>query len=163
MAKYNTAPDLFAYIRNIERRVESLERGVRAVPVPIRALRSSDYVDVAITSGTFVDTHFFPTVFLAPKPLVTIAVTCTDGTTAGEFRLTNEAGTPLTGPNGETITSKVIPLGTTIETVFTNDQTPNYWARQAVGTDFFVKLQVRRTAGTGTINVKAKYLLQVPG
>jgi hypothetical protein len=132
--------------------------------IVLEPVKASEYTTpVAVTSGTFVDTHIFRGVYVGAQPRVKITAICTDGTTAGEFRLADAAGNSLTGFFGATVDPKAIPTGTTSETDFENDQDPNYFYTLALNSDYFVKLQVRRTAGAGTINIKAKYLQQRPG
>lgn len=116
-----------------------------------------------ISSGSFVDTHEFPCVFIAPVPIVRLTAICSDGSTAGEFRLTDSAGVALTSQDGSAVSPTPIPAGTTTEILFENNQVPNYWQTLPVGTDQTIKLQVRRTAGSGVIVIQAKYLIQVPG
>lgn len=131
--------------------------------VIMEPVKASEYTAVGVTSGTFIDTHIFRGAYVCAQPVVKITAICSDGTTSGEFRLADSAGASLTGFFGATVTPKVIPTGTTVETNFENDQDPNYFYTLNTNDEYIVKLQVRRTAGAGTVSVKAKYLIQKPG
>lgn len=166
MSRYNTHRDtnLPDIILALKSRIDKLERSTTtSTTSTVRGIKATDYgTPVAVTSGTFVDTYIFPCTFLAPTPLVRLTATCSDGTTAGEFRLTDIAGNSLTDKNGQPVAPTPIPLGTTVETAFENNQSPNYSNSLPIGADQTLKLQVRRTAGAGTINISTKYLVQIP-
>jgi hypothetical protein len=113
-------------------------------------------------SGSFASMFQFPCVFVAHVPIVRFTAICSDGSTAGEFQLADNNGVALTGLDGVAVAPTPIPAGTTVETLFENNQDPNYWQDLPVGTDQAIRLQVRRTAGSGTIAINARYLIQVP-
>jgi len=117
---------------------------------------------VAVTSGTFVDTHLIYTVSKSSLARFYFTAICTDGTTSGELRMTDSTGTPLTGFFGATVDPVVIPLGTTTETNFNTDtNTTLVFATPSVeGDPYTIKIQAKRTAGAGTMNIRPQFLYQ---
>lgn len=164
MSKYNTPKDVIDEFAALKRRIEHLERFSKASTLASTGPRlATDFsTPVNVTSGSFVTTHVFACIYLAPTPVVRILATCSDGTTAGEFQIVDSSGVVLSDPTGSVVPATAIPTGTTTETPFENNQVPNYWNDFAIGTDMLYQLQVRRTAGSGTIAVRAKYLVQMP-
>jgi hypothetical protein len=166
VTRYNTPSDsdLLGIIASMRRRIDRLERFSRQQTIATTSpIKASDYTTaVAVTSATFVDVFVFPYIFLAHTPIARFTATCTDATTSGEYRLVDANHNELQDRNNNAVATMTIPLGTTTETSFENDADPNYWTDYTIGSDQFVLLQVRRTAGAGTINVKAKYLAQIP-
>lgn len=167
MTKYNTPRenDLGYIIGQLRDRISNLERFSSTTRTHVTSpVKMADFnVPVAVTSGSFVDTHIFNGIFLAATPVVHLLATCTDGSTVGEFRLVDFSGSVFTDFNGDAVSATSIPTGTTTATEFWNNATLNYYRNLEVGSDGTVKLQVRRTAGSGTINIQAKYLAQLPG
>lgn len=171
MSKYNTPADfdLLNQIKALQDRISVLERQSRPSSVaPVYGTPASEWATAPlgsypqlVTSATFVDTFYFHFPHAAPTPIVTMQCNCGDGTTSGEWRLASTSTLSLTGPGGVTVPPMVIPLGTVADTVFANNQSPNYWDDFPIGTPRLVRLQVRRTAGAGTITVRARHLVQV--
>lgn len=166
MSKYNspTDTDLIEVIRRLQSRLDTLERSSRSSSTQVTApILPVDWNAGGVISGnTFVSIFYFPTIWTAPTPVVTIEANCSDDTTAGEFALADRAGVELTDINGNPVVPKAIPLGTTAVTIFQNDQVPNYHRVLPTGTPEFIRLLARRTAGAGTITIRAYHIVQVP-
>ena len=117
---------------------------------------------VGITSGSFVDINLFYLVGKASLVKLYFTAICTDGTTSGELRLTNSSGTALTGYLGAVVDPVAIPTGTTSETAFDTDTNTPPYGTVTEGTIYTIKAQARRTAGSGTMNIRPTFLLQRP-
>lgn len=127
----------------------------------ITPTKTSD-VGVGVTSGTFVDIYDVDVHWIAPAHSMLFRAICSDGSTAGEVRMVDETGTQV-GGFFVTIDPTVVPAGTTTATEFeTLDGTDPYYVVKAIGTKLRYKLQARRTAGAGTLTVKALYYKQRP-
>ena len=165
MSRYNSPPNAAEYIESLAKRIKHLETFRRqTVLTPILARKVSEYdTPVNVTSTSFVDTYVFFGVIAATKPRIYIEVLCSDSTTSGEWQLVDGMGTVLTDRFGVAVPPKSIPVNTTSYTLQTNDQDPGYYVDSALGERYEFRLQVKRVAGTGTISVKARQLLQVPG
>lgn len=165
MPRYNTPPDILDQIQRLKARIDRLERfspiNTMVFAAPIKRA-DFDSSPVAVTSTTFVDTHVFTCIWLAPCPIVRIFVTATDAATAGEFKIVDGAGQDLTDYSGAAVAVNTIPVGIIAGVNIDTVRSPNYFVEGQIGQDKMYKLQVRRTVGTGTLNVRAKYLYQVP-
>jgi hypothetical protein len=165
MSKYNSPSDydLIEQIRQLRGRIEQLERFTHVTPAIFTpGVSVADYNAGFVTSSdTFVDAHYFIIYVNGPTPVIRLNAFCSDGTTSGEFRLADSGSNALTGPDGEAVQVGVIPLGTTSSTYFsTSAFSPNYWDDLPAGTDRFLRLQVRRTAGAGSITTRPRHLYQ---
>jgi hypothetical protein len=167
MTRYNQPEDasLLGLISDLRARIVKLETRNKSAAISVfTPIKMTDYnAAVVVNSASYVDTHIFPGVFRASTPIVYITVVCSDSTTTGDFRLVDISGDLLTGIDNTLVAPVLIPVGTTTETSFSSAQDNDYWDDLPIGTDRTIKLQVRRTAGAGTISVKARYLTQVPG
>lgn len=127
------------------------------------ALATSADTLFTTTSATFVNAYVFRFNFTQGYLRAFFGAICSDGTTAGEVRLTDRFGTAISGFFGAVITPKVIPIGTTTETDFTtnpNDANGEPLLQSLVGAEQYVVLQVRRTAGVGTVGIRGWNLQQ---
>lgn len=168
MSKYNSPADfeLLNQIKVLQDRLSALERSSQqpsfSVASPINADEwiSGDYFYV-VNSASFTTCYYFPYAYLAPTPVVVFEAVCSDTTTSGEARLSANSTDPITGPDGAVVPNLPIPLGTTsTQFLTTANLSPNYWTDFPIGTRIFTRLQVRRTAGAGTITIRAHYLYQ---
>lgn len=113
------------------------------------------------TSGTFV------TVFNAVGRKSNAAVelrfwgSCSDGTTAGEVRLVDFSDVPLLDLAGAAQVPTPIPAGTTSPALLVTD--PCRIAGEPYDTSLYVRVQVRRTAGAGTVTVRPGVLCGAGG
>jgi hypothetical protein len=164
VVKYNVPTDIIDMIARVGSRVSKLERVSRpSSAISTAPVLAADYQAlVSVTTITFVTTHYFPAVYSAPAPVVTLQAFCSDGTTGGEFRLTDEAGDVLTDKNGAQVAPTLIPVGTTAVRTFQNEGDLSYWDESPIGSTRILQLQVRRTVGTGTVFIRPLYLTQVP-
>lgn len=170
MSKYNSPQDfeLLNQIKALQDRISVLERTSKASTtqlasgIPQPAWDAGGSWAVGVTSATFTNVFYIPLIHSAPTPVAVFEADCSDATTSGEYRLADSATTSLTGKDGITIPPGIIPLNTTSSPVFTTDFSPseNYWTDHVVGTAKFYRLQVRRTAGAGTIYIRFRYLYQ---
>jgi len=117
---------------------------------------------VGVTSAVFVDTHLFYIVNNSADQTFYFSAICTDGTTSGEVRLTDNSGNALTGVFGASVSPIAIPIGTTVETDFNTDTTATPWIGNQMGSLVTIRAQARRTAGVGTVNIRPKFLYQHP-
>jgi hypothetical protein len=109
-------------------------------------------LDVVVNSGSWTD------VFESNGRKVNAYVegrfqaVCSDGTTAAEARLADEAGSPLANSDSDVQSPVGIPTGTTALVRFTTQGC--LYPGPVHTTVMTVRLQVRRTSGTGTITVR---------
>ena len=162
---YNRTPDIIRFIKGLASRVDRLERNKpQASLYPIPGYNATtwqaggyDYT----TSNTVFETAFYvPFLVTAPTPVAVFEAVCSDSSTSAEVRLASDSVTSLTGANGSVIPPIAIPVNTTSLTLFSTDQDPNYWDGLPMGTKRFIELQVRRTAGAGTVTMRLHYLYQ---
>jgi hypothetical protein len=131
----------------------------------ITPTKTSD-TGVAVTSGTFVDIYDIDGPYISPAHTLVFSAICSDGSTAGEVRVVNkDTGTSLTG-FFVTIDPEEIPAGTTTLTDFTilggTSGISQYYVTRNMGETIRHSVQARRTAGAGTVTVKARYYKQTP-
>jgi hypothetical protein len=144
--------DLGRELRDMKARIRALESARRLPSFAFTMLPTTTVLDIAVTSGTFVDVFEVharkANAYLEGR----FQAICSDGTTAGEAILTDGAGVALLDVQGAAQVPVAIPLLTTARTRFVTQAC--VYPGDVLTTAMTVRLQVRRTAGAGTITLR---------
>lgn len=157
MAEYNAPTNLFDEIRALGARVERLERSVRIVPT----ITSSLPVDFSqyrnTTSGSFTDMHVVATSVTSSSFVYHFAAFVSVADTTGEIRLVDGSNNVFKDISGADVVA-TIPTSLTEVQLSVGE---GILHTLPFGAPLIVKAQVRRSTGTGVVNVKGQYLRQV--